>query len=84
MRGPNSTFSSAVSQLNSDASPWNTTARSTPGPVTGAPLTRICPDEGSMKPAIMRRMVDFPQPLGPRRQKNSPAETERLTPSTAT
>ena len=79
MRKPNSTFSSVVSQLKSAASPWNTTPRSIPGPLTRSPRIRISPAEGERNPATMRNTVDFPQPLGPSRQKNSPGEMEKLT-----
>src|SRR6266851_4024861 len=39
----------------------------------------ITPAVGEMKPASIRSMVVFPQPLGPRREKNSPSSTWRLT-----
>src|SRR5579862_4203866 len=72
MRRPNSTFSSAVSHAKSESSPWNTTARSHPGPRIGLPSIAIAPPVGSSKPASMLSTVVLPQPLGPSRQKNSP------------
>jgi hypothetical protein len=38
---------------------------------------------GGRKPAIMRKIVDLPHPLGPSRQKNSPGEIERFMARTA-
>ena len=37
-----------------------------------APAERDAPDVGSMKPAIMRKVVVLPQPEGPSRTRNSP------------
>src|SRR5690606_37731078 len=42
------------------------------------------PASTSSRPATMRRVVDFPQPDGPRRTRNSPASARKLMPSTAT
>src|SRR5712691_8986859 len=39
----------------------------------------MTPAVGEINPATMRRMVVFPQPLGPRREKNSPSSTWKLT-----
>ena len=39
---------------------------------TSVPSSRILPAVGGSKPAIMRSVVVFPQPLGPSREKNSP------------
>ena len=36
------------------------------------PSMEMVPDVGSSKPAIMRRVVVLPQPLGPRNETNSP------------
>src|SRR3954470_11743291 len=44
-------------------------------------LTR--PPVGGMKPVIMRMVVDFPAPLGPRKPSTSPRSTENEIPSTA-
>src|SRR5450432_3606847 len=44
---------------------------------------RISPVSRAEKPAIMRSRVVLPQPDGPRRVKNSPCSTVRLTLSTA-
>src|ERR1044071_1084554 len=51
---------------------------------TGSPLRRMSPSDGSSSPAIIRRIVDFPQPDGPRSTMNSPSFTSRLTWLTAT
>ena len=37
----------------------------------GAPSIRISPESGCSKPASRRRVVVFPEPLGPRIEKNS-------------
>src|ERR1700737_836508 len=49
------------------------------GPVTGCPSTSTSPEVASRNPATMLRSVDFPQPLGPTRQTNSPCATSALT-----
>ena len=36
---------------------------------------RIVPALGRSKPAIIRRLVVLPQPLGPRKEMNSPRST---------
>src|SRR5262245_30390926 len=54
-----------------------------PGPLIGLPLNKMWPEVGGRKPAIIRRIVDFPHPLGPSRQKNSPDKIERFMPRTA-
>src|SRR5215831_3248374 len=64
-------FSSTVSHGN-DVYFWNTMPRSRPGPVTAAPLTRTSPVSGRSSPAMIRRMVDLPQPDGPSSTRNSP------------
>lgn len=38
----------------------------------------------TLKPAIMRRVVVFPQPDGPSNEKNSPAPIEKSASATAT
>ena len=43
----------------------------------------MSPDVGEMKPAIKLRMVVFPEPLGPRRVRNSPPLISRQTEFTA-
>jgi hypothetical protein len=80
---PNVTLPSAVRQGNSWAKSWNTTPRSWPYPVIGAPPRRISPAVGGMKPAMMLSSVDLPQPLGPTMQMNSEAAMSKLTVSTA-
>ena len=52
-------------------------------PVTALPLSRICPLVGSSKPAIMLSVVVLPEPLEPRKVRNSPLRTSSDTPSTA-
>src|SRR5262245_66271244 len=51
--------------------------------VMSTPASRIAPPEGDSKPAIMRRVVVLPQPLGPRNDTNSPRSTRRSKCSTA-
>src|SRR5262245_16095687 len=48
------------------------------GPLTTSPSMRTSPRVGAMKPAMMFRMVDLPQPDGPSRHTNSPSRTDRL------
>jgi hypothetical protein len=43
----------------------------------------ISPPEMSSSPAIMRSVVDLPQPEGPTRTTNSPSLISRLMPFTA-
>ena len=50
--------------------------------VTSRSPKRIRPEVGLMNPAIMRRVVDFPQPDGPSSVKNSPSPTVRVRSST--
>src|SRR3954451_7063270 len=46
---------------------------------TGTPLTLISPDFGRSSPAIERRVVVLPQPLGPSKVKKWPSGTSMLT-----
>src|SRR3954470_9029953 len=46
-----------------------------------SPPMRSSPSEMSSSPAIMFRVVDFPQPDGPTRMMNSPSATSMLTSS---
>src|SRR5690606_4601030 len=48
--------------------------------VTSLPSIRIVPLVGVSKPAIMRKVVVLPQPLGPRNETNSPRSTARSMP----
>src|SRR3979411_537496 len=48
-------------------------------PMTFWPPIEITPAVGEMKPANIRSIVVFPQPLGPSTEKNSPCSTWRLT-----
>ena len=52
--------------------------------LTTRPPMRNSPVVMSSSPAIMFRVVDFPQPDGPTRMTNSPSVMSRLTSSTAT
>ena len=45
---------------------------------------KTTPSSGNSKPAIMRRRVVFPQPEGPKREKNSPGLITKLMSSKAT
>jgi hypothetical protein len=47
-----------------------------------APIS-IFPSEGWRIPAIIRMVVVFPAPLGPRKPKSSPRDTSSVTSSTA-
>src|SRR5690606_24453667 len=51
--------------------------------VTSSPPIRMLPEVGVSRPAIMRRLVVFPQPEGPSRQTNSPSPMSKLTSLTA-
>src|SRR5512138_3133714 len=51
--------------------------------VTSLPPMRTSPRVGSSSPAIIRRSVDFPEPDGPRKTRNSPSRVTRLTSLTA-
>ncbi len=46
--------------------------------VMSSPFIRTVPELGSMKPVIVRSVVVFPQPEGPRNVKNSPSLTWTL------
>src|SRR3974390_2198717 len=59
--------------------------RSLPGPLMRLPSTRTSPVVGSSKPAMMRSMVDLPQPEAPIRQTSSPcAMAASMRPSAST
>ena len=60
---------------------WNTRPRSGPGPTTASPSRRISPSVGRDRPAISDSSVDFPEPLAPTTQMNSPGATCRSTAS---
>src|SRR6266849_1300667 len=64
-------LSATVSQGN-EVYFWNTMPRSLLGPCTGWLLTRISPESGLSRPAIMRSNVDLPHPEGPSSTRNSP------------
>src|SRR5207244_3799478 len=51
--------------------------------VTSSPPSRILPEVGSSRPAIIRSVVVLPQPEGPRRQKKSPSGTMNVESRTA-
>src|SRR5256712_8427871 len=52
--------------------------------VTSSPPSRMRPEVGSSRPAIIRSVVVFPHPDGPSRQKKSPSGTVKVEPRTAT
>src|SRR5262249_54530918 len=52
-------------------------------PVTSSPSSRMRPEVGNSRPAIMRNVVVLPQPDGPRMTKNEPWSTVKSTPFTA-
>src|SRR5690349_15085073 len=56
---------------------WKTKPRSPPGLVTGLPSIVTRPAVAGSRPAMMRRKVVLPQPLGPTSEMNSPGATER-------
>src|SRR6202795_1047984 len=79
-----STFWSVLRQGRSVES-WNTKPntrrrRATPG---GSPPTSIRPSVGARISATSRSSVDFPQPEGPRRERNSRGWIARLAPASA-
>ena len=51
--------------------------------VTSSPSSRIRPEVGSSRPAIMRKVVVLPQPEGPSMTKNSPSSIVKVEPRTA-
>src|ERR1043165_7347184 len=52
--------------------------------VTSSPPRRMRPEVGSSSPAIIRRVVVFPHPDGPSRQKKSPSGMVKVESRTAT
>ena len=70
-RGPISTLSSTLSQGNR-AKLWNTIATSSAGPLTGLPPMVTLPLVGWVRPEMMRRSVDLPEPERPSRATISP------------
>jgi hypothetical protein len=61
------------------ASSWKTTpTRSGTLPRTCLPSMVTVPAVGSIRPAMISRSVDLPQPDGPTTEKNSPAISSRL------
>src|SRR5208282_1354367 len=53
------------------------------GEESSTPSISIVPSLGGMKPAIMRKVVVFPQPDGPRSETSSPASNAKSTLDTA-
>ena len=51
--------------------------------LTSAEPSHTSPASGSSRPAIMRRVVVLPQPLGPSNTSSSPSSTSKLTSFTA-
>src|SRR5712671_5042055 len=64
---PKPAFSNTVFQ-GSRPKCWNTMATPSGGPRTGLPPTRRSPELRSIRPAMARRKVVLPQPLGPTMQ----------------
>src|SRR3981189_1924250 len=62
---------------------WKTMPRSAPGALIIRPSTVTWPALGFSKPAIIFWSVDFPQPEGPSRQRNSFFSTDRVMSSSA-
>src|SRR5450830_1933921 len=60
------------------ASDWKTKPISGWMPVTRCPNTLTEPDDGGLRPVIMPRVVDLPQPVGPTMAQKSPWLTVRL------
>ena len=50
---------------------------------TGRSSIQISPDRGCSNPAIQRKVVVLPQPLGPSKVNNSPLPTSKDTPRSA-
>jgi hypothetical protein len=46
-------------------------------PLSGSPKTCTLPADGASSPAAMFSRVDFPQPVGPTTETNSPGATRR-------
>src|SRR5262249_35131092 len=53
-------------------------------PLTSKPPINTLPSDGGINPVIIRMVVDFPAPLGPRNPSTSPFFTTNETPCTAT
>src|SRR5260364_81080 len=77
---PASTFCNTVSHGNS-AKVLNTIATPCAGPDKGFPRYSTAPPLGSIRPAMMRNKVDFPEPERPSRPTISPSASLRLTSS---
>src|SRR6185437_12976884 len=52
-------------------------------PASGSPSTRSVPEEGRSSPAATLSSVDFPQPVGPTTETNSPSPIASVTSRTA-
>jgi hypothetical protein len=76
-------FSAAVFHGNSVAC-WNIMPMSRRGPVTGLPCRTTRPFVGGIRPAMIFRSVDFPQPLEPMTEVKLPLRSVRFTSSSAT
>lgn len=50
----------------------------------GVQWIRAVPASGRSRPVIMRMVVDFPDPFGPRKPVTAPGRTSKPRPSTAT
>src|SRR5688500_13202012 len=77
-----STFDSTVRQGRSTGD-WNMKPTRRDGSITTSPAIDTVPVLGSRRPATMLRKVDFPHPLRPTKETNSPRAIEMSTPSSA-
>ena len=90
-RGMPVVSASASKWLYADRPVWTALASSSaPTSRSGAgcrayalPLTVTDPDVGASNPMIIRIVVDFPAPFGPRKPVTTPGLTVKLSPSTA-
>ena len=77
---------SATVMCGKSAKLWKTvfTGRRCGGvPTIARPWIRISPASGSTKPPIRLKVVVFPQPLGPSKEKNSPSPMRSVASRTA-
>ena len=86
MRPTKRRYSGAVSRPNS-AMPSGTTPiwrfRSSAEALNGLPRISMVPALGSSRPVSILMVVDLPAPFGPRKPKNCPGATLKVTSSTA-
>ncbi len=77
---PSSTLACTVSHGNS-ANDWNTMPTPRAGPCRGWSRSRTSPLSAPIRPAMMRSMVDLPEPLCPSSATISPSASRKSTPS---